>query len=299
MYFFYVDESGSRDPSTGTADRPRDHLYVLLAVGMFERQWRPFDLEISRVKLELADYLARDRKGNYDLADCEVKSNWIRQRGARAKYSPFLDSLDDGDMVRLVETYYRQINERKTVLLAVVVDKRKLYANTTHDALHTRAYEFLLERIEHYMREYRPRHQALIIMDDTSKQLNRAITLQHAQFQRSGNPNMHFPHIVEYPFFTRSELSNGVQLADLLAYNVFRAFKDEDLDYRYFKLMLPSFYRRRRATAIDGLKVWPDASRLRRLANEAWSAASEDGGLMSGWASHIELLAGAPDRSPP
>ena len=271
VYFFYFDESGSRDPSTGTPDQPKDHLYVLLAVGMFERQWRPFDLEISRVKLELADFLKRGGKGTYDLADCEIKSNWIRHRGARAKHSSFLDSLDPDDLNKLVATYYRQISARKTVLLAAVIDKRELYPNTTHDALHKKAYEFMLERIEHYMRTYHPRHQALIVMDDTSKQLNRAITLQHAQFQRSGNPNMHFPRIVEYPFFTRSELSNGVQLADLMAYNVYRAFKDEDFDYRYFQLMLPNFYRRPRSNALDGLKVWPDASPLVALASEAWS----------------------------
>ena len=34
MYFFYFDESGSRDPSIGTVAKPKDHLYVLLAVGM-------------------------------------------------------------------------------------------------------------------------------------------------------------------------------------------------------------------------------------------------------------------------
>ena len=44
MYFFYIDESGNRDPSLGTADRPKDHIYVLLAVGLYERQWRPFEL---------------------------------------------------------------------------------------------------------------------------------------------------------------------------------------------------------------------------------------------------------------
>ena len=63
MYFFYFDESGSRDPSIGTPAEPRDHLYVLLTVGMYERQWRPFDSEISRLKLELAHYLRRDSKG--------------------------------------------------------------------------------------------------------------------------------------------------------------------------------------------------------------------------------------------
>lgn len=74
-----------------------------------------------------------------------------------------------------------------------------------------KAYEFLLERIQHYMREYHPKHRALIVMDDTSRQLNRAVAMKHASFQRVGNRNVKFPAVVEYPFFTRSELSNGVQ----------------------------------------------------------------------------------------
>lgn len=272
MYFFYFDESGSRDPSTGTPEQPKSHLYVLLAVGMFERQWKHFDREISGLKLQLAERLAREGNGEYELADCEIKSNWIRQRIARARHSRFLDSLNDDDVERLVGTYYKQVNARKTVLLASVIDKRELYADTTQDTLHKLAYEFLLERIEHFMREYHRRHQALIIMDDTSKQLNRAISMQHAQLQRRGNVNMYFRHIIEYPFFTRSELSNGVQLADLLAYNVYRAFRDEDLGYGYFRDMLPSFYKRTHAKTLDGLKVWPDRSPLVDLARQAWPA---------------------------
>ena len=61
-----------------------------------------------------------------------------------------------------------------------------------------------MERIQHYMREYHAKHQALIVMDDTSTQLNRAVAMKHAFFQRAGNRNMGFPSIVEYPFFTRS-----------------------------------------------------------------------------------------------
>ena len=63
-----------------------------------------------------------------------------------------------------------------------------------------------------------PQHRALIVLDDTSRQLNRAVAMKHAAFQRAGNRNMMLPAIVEYPFFTRSELPNGVQLADLLAF---------------------------------------------------------------------------------
>ncbi len=270
MYFFYFDESGSRDPSVGTPEKPKDHLYVLLAVGMYEGKWRPFDRDISYTKLELADHLRRKQMGIFLLADCEVKSNWIRNKKEREEKSPFLASLCDADIERLVKVYFDQVAACNAVVMAAVIDKRFLRDHMTHETLHKKAYEFMLERIEHFMTEYHPKHHALIVMDDTSKELNQAVAMKHAYFQRAGNANMTFGHIVEYPFFTRSELSNGVQLADLLAYNVYRAFKSQNLAYPYFQMLLPSFYRRPSGQTLDGLKVWPEGSPLIDAAREAW-----------------------------
>lgn len=270
MYFFYLDESGSRDPSAGTPADPKDHIYVLLAVGMYERQWRPFDREVSQLKLELADRLRQEGIGPFDLADCEVKSNWLRNPQGRAKDSKFLNALHASDIENIASTYFQQVAKRKAVILASVIDKRLLDAETTSSKMHQKAYEFLLERIQHYMRQYRRNHQAIIIMDDTSRQLNRTIAMQHASFQRSGNWNMTFPHIVEYPFFARSELSNGVQLADQLAYNIYRAFKDENLDYPYFRMMLEHFYKSKDQAVLHGLKVWPEKSPLVELSRACW-----------------------------
>ncbi len=272
MYFFYFDESGSRDPSVGTAVNPKDHLYVLLAVGIWDGQWRDFETAISSLKLELADYLRRDGRGRFELADCEVKSNWVRVPAEREKRSGFLHGLHSDDLTRLTDTYFDQVAERNMVILASVIDKRFLRDHVTHETLHKLAYEFLLERIQHYMRQYHRRHRALIVMDDTGKQLNSAVAMKHAWFQRAGNRNMGFSAIVEYPFFTRSELSNGVQLADLLAYSVYRAFKHENFNYPYFERLLPHFYRRPDGETLDGLKVWPENSPLVRAAADVWEA---------------------------
>ena len=265
MYFFYFDESGSRDPSIGTPEKPKDYLYVLLAVGMYEREWKKFEKEITNTKQELADYLHRIGHNRYDLTACEVKSNWLRHTKERQAKSPFLHHLEEKDRTRLVETFMRQLDSRKCVVMATVIDKRYLLPHMTSEMLHKKAYEFMLERIEHYMNEYHPKHLALIVMDDTSKQLNQAIALKHAYFQRAGNQNMRFNHIVEYPFFTRSELSNGVQLADLLAYDVYRAFHRENFAYPYFQEVLGYFYRRKNKKGDDlsGLKIWPDESPLK------------------------------------
>ena len=278
MYFFYFDESGTRDPSVGTPSAPKDHIYVLLAVGMYEGQWRRFETATSGLKLRLVGRLRQAGKGPFDLADCEVKSTFVRIPRVRAEKSPFLNELSASELNQLTEEFYSQVISRRTVILASVIDKRHLRGYVTHEILHKKAYEFLLERIQHYIREYHPRHRALVIMDDTNRNLNRAVAMKHAWFQRTGNQNMQFPAIVEYPFFTRSELSNGVQLADLLAYNVYRAFKTEDFRYSFFRRMIPSFYRRRQGWTLDGLKVWPDDSPLVRSAERAWDDYVREGG---------------------
>lgn len=270
MYFFYFDESGTPGSFTGVPSNLGDHLYVLLAVGMFARQWHYFDRDITNHKLKLIEGIAKPDGTPFEIADCEVKSNWLRVPAGREKSSPFLTSVSDEDRARLTYTYYSQIFKRKTVIIASIIDERYLEPKMTREEIHMKAYEFILERIQHYMREYRSRHQALIVMDDNSVQINRIIAMKHAQLLRSGNQNMRFKSIVEYPFFTRSELSNGVQLADLLAYNVFHAFRSENVEYHYFSDMFPCIYRRKAASSFDGIKVWPDKSPLTEVAREAW-----------------------------
>jgi hypothetical protein len=75
-----------------------------------------------------------------------------------------------------------------------------------------------------------------------------------------------------YPFFTDSKLSNGVQLADLCGYNVYRAFRSGDFRYAYFRRLLPFFYHSKRTDPmkLDGLKVFPDDSELREFARKGW-----------------------------
>ena len=271
MYFFYLDESGSRDLNTGTEENPT-HIYVLLAVGIYEGNWRSFEREVSQVKMQIASRLRRDGKGDFDPADCEVKSNWLRLAEALQKDSPFLSALEPGDIKRLTDVYREQVVKRSCIAIATVIDKRYLRPGTTGDVFHRIAYELVLERVQNYMVEYQPWHQALVVMDDTSVQLNRAVAMRHESLLRRGNRNMRFSNIVEYPFFTRSELSNGVQLADQLAYNVYRAFRNEDVAYPYFEELFPHFYRGLKGRVLHGIKVWPNNSPLVRVARVGWEA---------------------------
>jgi hypothetical protein len=277
MYFFYVDESGTRDPEvSGTREDgtvfTKDHLYVLTAVSLFEYKWRRFEREITNVKLELADRLCRTKKLRFDLAACEVKSTWLRLSKPRQQESPFLRELIEADRTRLAETFYAQLAPNHMHVFSAVVDKRKLYAHMDEELLHKKAYELLLERIEHYLWEFHPKHQGVIVMDDTDKKVNRSLAMKHAYFQREGSRVLEFKHIVEYPFFTDSKLSNGVQLADLCGYNIYRAFRSLDFGYPFFRKLLPHFYHSKRTAdlKLDGLKVFPEDSDLVEFARKGW-----------------------------
>ncbi|MHB8522739.1 MAG: DUF3800 domain-containing protein [Limisphaerales bacterium] len=279
MYFFYIDESGSTDPEVsgkhgdGTAFA-KDHLYVLTAVSLFEFKWRNFERAIANLKLELSDNLYRLKGTRYDLAECEVKSTWLRLPKLRAERSPFLHALAAVDLGRLADAFYDQLAPMRMHLFSVVVDKRKLHGHVTHDILFKKAYELLLERIEHYLWEFHPKHQGVIVIDDTGRTANRSLAMKHAFIQREGNQVMRFHHIVEYPMFTDSALSNGIQLADLCGYNVYRAFRNRDFAYPYFAETLDRVYCSQRTSAdkLDGLKVWPEDSELVEFARQGWIA---------------------------
>ena len=260
MYLFYIDESGSRDKVLSfKKGRTPNHIYVLTAVGFYENHWNKFDQAISRLKLDMIKHNNLDLK----LSDCEVKSNWLRNPKARKK-SKFLDSISDDDRTKLQTEFYHQLDLAKATLISVVIDKRNLAKDTSIEKMHQQAYELLLERIRNHMKFNHPSHNAIIIMDDTGKNFNSNIAMLHAKFQREGNKNVKFGKVIEYPLFTASELSNGIQLADLCAYNVYSAFVYEDFAYEFFGNQLRYYSKHKKTGAIfgAGIKIWPNQSVL-------------------------------------
>lgn len=65
MYFFYIDETGARDPRpvlhSNQETTVSDHLYVLTAVSLYEKNWLAFDQELSDLKLKLKKKLFNER----------------------------------------------------------------------------------------------------------------------------------------------------------------------------------------------------------------------------------------------
>lgn len=270
MYMFYVDESGSRDPDPGMQQDgtyKKDWLYVLTGVGIFEHRWKPFYRTIVRRKRELLARLRAVHGIQLDLDAAEIKSNWIRIPRERVRH-PFLSYLTDADISALVSLYFDELAQSNAVVITVAIDKRHLRPPIDAGWLHAKAWEFLCERVEMYMAREHPRHQAVMVADDMGKQENCALAMRHARFlERATTANRWLHHVVEMPLFVRSELSEGVQLADICGYAVYRALRDGDIRYTYFQPVLDQIYRARRDNLdrIDGLKIFPATSPLLEL----------------------------------
>lgn len=220
MFLFYVDETGNLDPRVEIPQRDGsvkegDPLYVLTAVSLFETRWHGFEKTLNRFKRRLMDQIFRSSGMRLDLADCEIKSNWLRIPRERERH-PFLQHLLEGQILQLVELYYRQLDHHNMQIFSVVIDKRHLHDYMDQEKLQCKAWELLLEQIEKFMRVRHNRHQAMLINDDVSKQMNRRLAMKHAYILEEGTKSgTWLKHVCEMPMFVRSELSNGVQLADL------------------------------------------------------------------------------------
>jgi hypothetical protein len=275
MYLFYIDESGNRDASLkgiakDGASYEKDPLFVYVAVSLMEHSWKRFQRNINYAKSELLRDVNRVTGQRLTLSDARVRSSIIRRPSERERH-PFFQYLTKEQTISLSEVFYKQLPENKMRCFAVVIDKRKLKDFFDTEKMCKKAYELLLERIQNCLREYHSKHLGMIVADDAGREMNEALSLKHCYFQESGtSAGVKLSNIVETPFFVPDELSNGVQLADLCAYNVYRAFKYKDAEYKYFKEMLPWFYRSETtpAESIDGLKVFPDDSELVEFARE-------------------------------
>lgn len=246
MYFFYIDESGSRD--VNKTDEP----YVLTAVGMYENRWRRFNKHLEGMKTNIA----RKHLPDIEPDQLEVKANYILRKKGK-----FFSVLSDAEVNHISKNYLDQLKKAKMIIMASVIDKEELRDGTTSQEMHEWAYKLLLERIQHFMNNH-PKHNALIIMDDTGANLNRKIALMHARLLGIGDEVMDFKNIVEYPFFVSSKLSNGVQLADIVAYTIYHSFRYNKPDYEYIQKLRPYISRHRdKSEVLAGLKVWPESEK--------------------------------------
>jgi len=80
-------------------------------------------------------------------------------------------------------------------------------------------YAYLFERFYYFLEDTDPDTMGIIIFDELGASKSIALSEQmHRYFERTGKGRRRASQIVPEPLFVRSELTSGVQIADLLAY---------------------------------------------------------------------------------
>lgn len=198
----------------------------------------------------------------FGTEEVEIKSNWLRLPDERRRryLEPF--NLTDQELNLFVDRFYEVIASTDLVLLGSVVDKllmRQVYGDRAWHAS-AAAYEALMQRVQN---ELMDAGTFAVVIDDmpgkteAGNEYRANLTRHHMKLRRTGSnlvKGMRFPSLTGKPNFVHSHLSHALQVAGLVAYNVFRQFRDygeewevrglENLPtYAWFQRILPKFRR--------------------------------------------------------
>lgn len=218
MYLLYVDESGH-------AADPNQQYFVLAGISVFERQgwW---------IAKELDDIAARFDPANPDSIELHG-SPMLQGRSGWKQYDRHRREEAMQDALRVFAQTPPDNRAFGIVLKKAVV--------SPEDPVEY-AFEQLTNRFDRYLARlhYRGNTQRGLILFDKSVHEHTLQALAH-DFRNAGHKWGVLRNLSEVPVFIDSKASRLIQLADLVAYSLFRHYEKEDS--RFFDVIQTKFDR--------------------------------------------------------
>lgn len=243
MYILYVDESGDGGSAPGSSK----HL-VLAGVAMHEGQWRKLVKSMDNIQLTHFPQAG----GLVEFHACALRSGKKVFRGLpKAKRSQLM-----GDVYGVISGTARGLT-----LFAAIIDKpafRAKYQNRVDP--YEGAFEGLSTMFDFFLGRVQNRTgnvvRGIVVFDESRPALSKQIRSQLTKFQAGGTKWTAMKYLIETAFFFDSAASRIMQLADFVAYAVYRWY--EANDNTLLKLILQKFDRQ--GSKMHGLKCYPLAS---------------------------------------
>ncbi len=228
MFLFYIDESGE------IAYNSKTKYFVLNALGINAKDWKSINKQVNDLKTAVFK--------SYNAPILELKSNWLRNPLERNKRE-YLNKLSSNELNQLSNGLYDIIINNNCVLISMVINKDSLLKQYGVNAVPPNifAIEYLLERISLYMNGNHKEKQAIVVMDKCSDNIEKLLNKLHTLHLQDGYSYKGIKNIIENIMFVDSQYNNFIQLTDLCAYNINRAFRDDNPSYEFFKRILPKF----------------------------------------------------------
>jgi hypothetical protein len=227
---FFVDDSGSKDWETPYAleftEKPpartdanlkfwRSNYFVLAGIHLSKETIAKINPEINKIKEEF-----------FGTKHVEIKSEWLRNPHKRKRYYTDRYKKTDGELKKFVEEKWYGIfgrYEAELQIQAFVIDKRFYSIKREKVTPYQELVQVLFDRVELH-----PNCTCEIIFDQMDEDIksqkhNQGVILKISKKQLDlGSFHKKYSH--SDISFEKSFNSNFLQLADTVAYNVFRQF---------------------------------------------------------------------------
>ncbi len=216
MYLAFIDESG-----TIQEDDPQCNYYVLSAMVMQEKGIKFLHRETQELKKEMWRLVqgkseVMPRKFEIHLKDIiDAKNGYKPLRGNKQKTEEILNKL------------YGFISKLYITIISIVIVKKDFYATYSENEFLPWALRLIIERINgHIFKETLKNHDkeyALLLMDedfstDNEKRDFISEMMEEGIKYKTGDVD----RVLDTPIFLNSELHNGIQIVDSIAYLIGR-----------------------------------------------------------------------------
>jgi hypothetical protein len=208
MHLLYLDESG-------TVNDSNQKYFVLAGVSVFERQsyWISSELDKIASRFNPADYQSVELHGNPMFGG---KKFW-RQFSKEMRHQAIKDSLS-----------ILASSHPSNRVFACIVNKESIHPNDPVEF----AFEQIASRFDNYLvglHKKNDPHRGVIIFDKSTYET----TIQNlaTDFRTLGHSWGVLRNLAEVPLFLNSRASRLIQLADLVAYSIFKAYEKNDVQF--------------------------------------------------------------------
>lgn len=250
MFSFYADESGTAKIHT-TSD-----WFVFLAVGLNDDNWSAMEDAVNALK--------RKYFPGWAMHKVEIHSNDIRRAKIQSYPPNPFATLDEATLKSFTDDLYAVIDNAPLRWCAAAINKPdaiRKHGIASASELFKLAYVLLVERLHGWCEQSNTTGRLFIDQQETNLlggAYHDIMEVDHFKLQERGTGWLVPDRIIERPYFIDSCRSNHMQLADILAHNVYHRLAYNDQTYSFFqKTMRKVRGNIRPDGSYYGLKIYP------------------------------------------
>lgn len=242
MHLCFVDESGT--PPKATAERPKPY-FILAGVIIPEGQWHGISQELSTLKADLRFRVRGEIKWRFFGAANDDPVNTVRHLSAERR-----------DEFR--HEMFGILTKRKSIKIvscvACVAACYETHYINNGEQLYNYTYKPVSERFQYFLQDLSraagDTRLGIIVADHRGRKQDEEFRRHHHRLIQAQSPvTSEYANIIETIFLTPSQLSVGIQFADMVAGAIGRKFNSGD--DRWFEAIRAAFRSNNRGI-IDG-----------------------------------------------